>query len=484
MEDGNIAVIINAVAQGSSFMRGLLLRLVDHFVPQSSRNSKVALGRARMFAISHILGPASATSIMAFLHMADPAGGWRVAIIDCGVASFWTLPLVLKYTGRLEWAAWLSYEMLIAVTLYGSYFYGGVSSPFLPWLLIALANGFFYLHNQSKIIVTVFAANLALFFAIWKIGGGLPERVPVEQLTNVGLVSAVTATMYMAGLAIYYGMVLAAESTIEREVQRHRQTAIRLQQARDDAERANRDKSLFLARMSHELRTPLNAVIGYSEIMQEDAEYAGDEARVKDLARINAAGRHLLSLVNDILDISSIESNKMTLQVSSFQVEGALKTIATTARPLMETNRNRLSVVIDPHLGAIMSDETRLRQAVLNLLSNAAKFTSDGVVSLTARRFRVDGGEWVEIEVRDTGLGISAEDLKVLFQEFRQVNSQASRKQKGSGLGLALSQKLCRMMGGDIFVESELGAGSCFTIRLPAKAPTGTTEVPFIKQAA
>jgi signal transduction histidine kinase len=457
--------------------------MVDWFVPQRARNSKAALGRARMFVISHILGPASATSISLFLHLADPDPGWRVGVIDAGVVSFWTLPFLMKATGSLEWAARLSYEMLLALTLYGAYFYGGMSSPFLPWLLISLANGFFYLHSNPRMVLAVFVANLVTFLAIWKLGGGLPQRVPVEQLTNVGLVSAITATMYMGGLAIYYGMLLASESNIAREAQRHRQTAERLQRARENAEQANREKSLFLARMSHELRTPLNAVIGFSEILAEDAEFAGDAARVKDLARINTAGRHLLSLVNDILDISSIEANRMSLQSASFNIEAALAAIAVTARPLVETNRNKLVVNVEPQLGVMKSDELRLRQAVLNLLSNAAKFTTEGVVSLTARGFRVDGRKWFEIEIRDTGIGISPEDLKILFQEFRQVNSAASRKQKGTGLGLALSQKLCRMMGGEIFVESEPGSGSCFTIRLPAEAPAEPAQVAYKKAA-
>ena len=171
-----------------------------------------------------------------------------------------------------------------------SYNYGGVSSPFLPWLLIALANGFFYLSDSPISVLADFVLNLAAYVTVWSVNGNLPTWVPLDQMSGVGIVSVVSATLYMAGLAIYYGLLLASESDLEREVQRHRKTAARLADARDKAEKASRDKSIFLAKMNHELRTPLNSVIGYSEILQEDADLAVDPQRAKDLSRISAAG--------------------------------------------------------------------------------------------------------------------------------------------------------------------------------------------------
>ena len=280
--------------------------------------------------------------------------------------------------------------------------------------------------------------------------------------------SVCSATLYMAWLAIYYGRLLTSELALEREAQRHRRTAEQLAEARDHAERASVEKSIFLAKMSHELRTPLNAVIGYSELLQEDADASGDVQRAKDLSKICAAGQHLLALVTDVLDITRIEADEMELQIGDFQVAHLIEDVAATAAPLAQANGNRLLTRVDPNVGSMTSDQLRLRQAAINLMSNAAKFTSNGLVELSARRLRLDTGDWVEIEVRDTGIGIARDDLKTIFQDYKRVNSAETRKREGTGLGLALSQKLCMMMGGNIFVDSELGHGSQFTIRVPA----------------
>lgn len=451
-------------------MLPVMLTVIDWFIPERSLRSKSDLGRARTFVFTHLAGPASGASIVAFLIMADSSPGLHVSLIAAGIATFATLPLILRWTGNLRLVAIISVEVLISVTLLGVYNYGGVSSPFLPWLLIALANGFFYLNDRPLTVLLTFVLNVAAFLAIWWASGDLPTRVPMEKMTSAGIASVVSATLYMAGLAIYYGLLLTSESVLEREVQRHRQTAARLAEAKEKAEKASRDKSIFLAKMSHELRTPLNAVIGFSEILQEDAEMSDRAERAKDLSRINAAGKHLLSLVTDVLDITRIESNKMELQIATFDVGSLIEDIATNSRPLTDANGNELVIRVDPNVGRMTSDELRLRQAALNLMSNAAKFTSSGVVTLSAQRIRAETRDWIEIEVRDTGIGIAAEDLKTLFKDFRQVNSREARKGncKGTGLGLALSQKLCGMMGGGILAESEPGHGACFTIRVPA----------------
>ena len=236
----------------------------------------------------------------------------------------------------------------------------------------------------------------------------------------------------------------------------------------DQVETASRHKSEFLANMSHELRTPLNAILGYSEMLQEDARDAGAERFVPDLQKIHAAGRHLLELINAVLDLSKIEAGRMEVYVETFGIPTLVHDIVAVIQPLVQKNQNRLELACPDDLGTMRADLTKTRQALLNLLSNACKFTERGLVALTVTRATVERAEWVTFVVRDTGIGMTSEQLKRLFQEFSQVDAATTRKYGGTGLGLALSRRLVRLMGGDIVAESEVGRGSTFTIRLPA----------------
>jgi len=239
-----------------------------------------------------------------------------------------------------------------------------------------------------------------------------------------------------------------------------------LVRAKDAAEEANRAKSAFLANMSHELRTPLNAVIGYSEMLQEVAEDRGQQDLLPDLAKIQRAGKNLLGLINDVLDLSKIEAGKVELSIESLDVLSALDDAVSTIRPLVEKNGNRLEVACGGPLGAMLADQTRVRQVLFNLLSNACKFTENGLIRLEARRTRRKDSDWVEFRVSDTGIGISAEQMDRLYRPFMQADSSTTRKFGGTGLGLAISREFCQMMGGSLSAESELGKGSAFTVRL------------------
>jgi GAF domain-containing protein/DNA-binding response OmpR family regulator/anti-sigma regulatory factor (Ser/Thr protein kinase) len=262
------------------------------------------------------------------------------------------------------------------------------------------------------------------------------------------------------------------------------QSALAIQNARlfreiEDKSRqlevADRHKSEFLANMSHELRTPLNAIIGYSEMLQEDAADLGAEQFTDDLKKINAAGKHLLELINAVLDLSKIEAGKMELYLESFDVAGLIHDIAAVIQPLAGKNGNRLEIRCPEGIGAMHADLTKVRQALFNLLSNACKFTEQGTVALAVAREPRDGQDWMVFSVSDTGIGMTPEQLARLFEAFSQADAATTRKYGGTGLGLALSRRLCRMMGGDVTVESESGRGSTFTIRLPAHV-TETVE--------
>jgi signal transduction histidine kinase/CheY-like chemotaxis protein len=231
---------------------------------------------------------------------------------------------------------------------------------------------------------------------------------------------------------------------------------------------ANQHKSDFLANMSHELRTPLNAIIGYSEMLEEEAEDLRQDAFVPDLQKIHGAGKHLLSLINNVLDLSKIEAGKMDLYLEDFAIAPMVQEIIATVKPLIEKNTNRLQIHCADGLGSMRSDLTKVRQTLFNLLSNACKFTEQGTITLAVDRERVNGDEWINFSVRDSGIGMSSEQTLKLFQAFTQADTSTTRKYGGTGLGLAISQKFCQMMGGEITVESVLGQGSRFTIRIPA----------------
>ena len=249
--------------------------------------------------------------------------------------------------------------------------------------------------------------------------------------------------------------------------------------AMERAEEASRAKSDFLAKMSHELRTPLNAIIGYSEMLLEEIEDAGGNSPElrEPLRRIQRSGRHLLALINDVLDLSKIEAGKMELEYGEIDLPALLQELVTTAEPLAERNRNRLTLHCPEDIGSLRADVLRVRQIVLNLLSNACKFTERGEVTLEAAPAVEDGVEGVAISVRDTGIGMTAEQQARLFQDFTQADSSTTRRYGGTGLGLAISRRFARMMGGDITVESEPGQGSTFRLWLPRRT-VGVTAVP------
>jgi signal transduction histidine kinase len=284
----------------------------------------------------------------------------------------------------------------------------------------------------------------------------------------------------MSWMVMFYANIMSMRSELERESERRAATVIRLARAKELADAANRGKSVFLFKMSHEFRTPLNAVIGYSEILLEDVEISGASQRKGDLERIRAAGKHLLSLVTDVLDISKIESNLIELKNETFKVASLIDDIVSTCRPMVTTGQNRLVVQCPAELGSATTDQTKLRQAALNLVSNAAKFTKGGTIVLSAARERRASGDWIEIRVSDTGIGLSKEELARLFENFAQASTETSRKYGGTGLGLAISQKFCALMGGGIAVTSEVGHGSVFTICIPAiqVGSTGLDAVP------
>jgi signal transduction histidine kinase len=325
----------------------------------------------------------------------------------------------------------------------------------------------------------------ALGIAVAGLGAGF-EPQPVPPLAHA--LTALAVIAYTAAFGLFSHVQTRRAIRTRNEVRARNQTILHQQadlelaranaeRARDQAETANRAKSAFLANMSHELRTPLNAVIGYTELLAEElADQGPAEGPLADLGRIKGAAHHLLRMINDVLDLSKIEADKIELRVEPFEPAHLLDQVVSSTQPLLAVNRNSLHVRCEQGLGLVRSDLTRLRQVLINLVSNAAKFTRDGRVSIAATRGHDgDGHALVVFEVSDTGIGMTPLQLERLFQPFVQVDADTTRKYSGTGLGLVISRRLCRLLGGDVTASSTAGVGSQFraTVRAnlaPAEA--------------
>ncbi len=446
----------------------IVKRMIDYFVPADARDEASSYMMVRTFVFLHLFGPLLGHSVIVFLHQASDTINWVFWALEANLCLFWLMPFLVRWTGKLTIPATISVQALVTLSLFGSFFYGGISSPFLPWILIALLLGFFYLADRPRMLLLGVAAQLTTFISARVVAGEFPLLVPLQSLWLVNLISIVSALIYITFVALYYENVMRESSQLEEAANAHRVKAEELRQAMLRAAEASHQKSIFLAKMSHELRTPLNAVIGYSEMLRDDLEEKpGWEQKAADLDRINAAGRHLIALVNDVLDLSRIEADDLQLHNEEIDIRSLVEDVIATAGPLIRVQDNRLELQISPQIGTITADALKVRQSLLNLLSNAAKFTSKGTITLTVMRRQRPGGERVMFEVRDTGIGISRDGIRRLFQNFSQAERDTSSRFGGTGLGLALTRRFCDAMGGSVEVESQLGAGSSFKLEIP-----------------
>lgn len=446
-------------------------RLVNYFIPPDIMADRETCKRAHVFLISHILGPLIGNVVPGTIYFLDPNPGYAVAILAISITSFWVFPFLLKAGAPYNPLALVSVQNLIFCILWSCYFYGGVTSPTLAWVLTIPLLAFFYLGSSASlrmIFIGMFAVNLAIFCGFYFFGyHPTTDYLPAEAMQGLGLISTVAAALYVTMMALYYAKVQTSQGELESEMRQHMATASALRLATVETERAGAAKAEFLAKMSHELRTPLNAVIGYSQILIEDAQDEGDAGATEDLGRILDAGQHLLKLVNEILDLSKIEAGKMQIDLQETALAELVNETAAEAVAAAVKNGNTILCKIDPNLGKPFCDAAKLRNVLAQLIDNAVKFTQDGTVELVAERLPGDPADELVVHVIDTGIGIAPDQIPSLFEKFTVADDSSTSKYGGTGLGLALSQRLCKLMGGEIFVESAVGKGSRFTIRIP-----------------
>ena len=442
--------------------------ILDWFIPSEIIASRSDEHLARFFVLTHLCGPLLAMPMVAFLLISNPDPGLEVGLLVGGIFSFFLLPLALKLTRSLFLPAMASFQLLAFCSLFGAYHYGGMTSPFMPWIVVSLLLGFFYQSKNQALVLALFILDVLVFLVAIAQADTLPTHIPRSDLAALGWLSAVAATLYVSWVGSYYVRVISMHDEFQAEVTRHKALEAELERVKAATVEMDQKRSVFFTKMSHELRTPLNVVIGYSDILRETYEDTGSTDKIEDVERIQTAAKHLLSLVTDVIDRAKVEKGEMSLQVTRFSLGSVLQEAATNALPVIERNGNALRIVCDCPDEILRSDMTKIRQIVINLLSNAGKFTKNGTVTLEASVSRDATGLWVNVAVADTGIGIKKEDIAKLFQDFAQATSRISGQYGGTGLGLALCQKLCIFLGGHIGVTSTFGKGTRFDLRLPA----------------
>jgi signal transduction histidine kinase len=462
-----------------------IYRFIDWFIPANIRETESDRLMARTFVLLHLLGPIMGHSVTYFLAKTSAGGTWQFWTTEAIVVCFLAIPLLLRVGKSLRLAAMVSVQLLVGLSLFGSFFFGGISSPLLPWFLIAMVLGFFYLADTITLTLVGVALQLFCFFGARLFIGEFPTLLAPESLGLVNTFSILAALTYMTMLTLYYETVMRLRFSVEQETIDQRSRLELLRVAMVAARQASKRKSIFLAKMSHELRTPLNAVIGYAEILRENfVEQPNSARKMQDLDRIHAAGRHLLALVNEVIDLSSIESKRVALTLEPVVVKSLTDEVIATASPLISKRDNRMLVNMPEDPGILELDALKVRQSLLNLLSNAAKFTNKGTIVLTVLLRPDSNGERLILEVTDNGIGIAPENLRRIFDDFSQAEDDTATKFGGAGLGLALTKRLCQMMGGTIAVRSERGVGTSFTIEIPVARPCAGAGASSVKSAA
>jgi len=446
---------------------------LDYFIPLEIRVRPDSHRRARMFMLSHVFGPFLGNVIPLYLFIVGQVADYRFWTFAVSITAFWIYPFILKWTRAYNVIAFVSVQNLLFCILWACYSYGGIYSPFLPWVLITPILAFFYLPSQGRIkdgLLLLITTNVTLF-SLLVLGGYQFPPVDLELFQVIGIISTISASVYVAMMSLYFARILKEQQRFEREVGEFLATSESLQSITAAAEQASAAKADFVASMSHELRTPLNAVIGYSQLLLDDARDEGDEGIAQDLENIHGAGAHLLKLVNDILDFSKIEAGKLEVNFTSDNLKQRLGEVERLAGSALAERNYSLEADLREADFVAKSDWGALTKGVSHILLGAANCTSGGSLRLIASE-GADGASLIRIE--DPKGALDGRPIEALFDIFTDDRDATPTKYGGAGIDLALGQKFLGVVGADIQVSHDPSGGRTFTISLPAEVSTAS----------
>jgi signal transduction histidine kinase len=442
---------------------------LDYFIPVEIRVRPDSHRRARMFMLSHVFGPFLGNVIPLYLYIVGMEQDYRFWVFATSITCFWVYPFLLKWTRQYNVLAFVSIQNLLFCILWACYSYGGIYSPFLPWLLITPILAFFYLPSTGMVrdgLLALMIANVLVFSGLVLAGFEFPA-VELEMFQFIGIISTMSASIYVAMMSLYFARVLKEQQRFEREVGDLIATTENLQSITAAAEQASAAKADFVASMSHELRTPLNAVIGYSQLLLDDAEDQGDDSMARDLENIRGAGTHLLKLVDDILDYSKIEAGKLDVNVSRDNLKIRLAEVERQVRDHLDERGYRFETKLSDANMLVETDWSAFAKAVKHILLGAATSPEGGSLELAASRQGDD--HWV-VEITDPSGARDGRSIDSIFDIFTDDRDVSSTKYGGAGIGLALGQKFVGLLGGEIIVSHESSGARRFTITLPVRA--------------
>jgi signal transduction histidine kinase len=446
---------------------------LDHFIPVEIRVRPDSHRRARMFMLSHVFGPFLGNVIPLYLYIVGYALDYRFWIFAVSITAFWIYPFVLKYTRAYNTVAFVSVQNLLFCILWACYSYGGIYSPFLPWLLITPILAFFYLPSTGRIrdgLLLLIAVNAAAFGLLVLTHFPFPQ-VHLQTFQVIGIISTISASIYVAMMSLYFARVLKEQQRFEKEVGDFIATSENLQAITAAAQQASAAKADFVASMSHELRTPLNAVIGYSQLLLDDAIDEGDDDVARDVEHIHGAGTHLLKLVNDILDFSKIEAGKFEINPTVDRVQQRLAEIGRIMREPLQQRDYVLEVATGSSDAFARTDWNVLTKSVIHVLLGAANCNGGGNFKLSAS---VDAAGDIRIVIDDPKGALDGRSTDALFDIFTDDRDATPTKYGGAGIDLALGQRFVRLLGGEIVVSHARDGARAFAITIPAEAAQST----------